>query len=499
MKKSLSTWRIQIIFIAVIFVALTLISRLYFLQIIHGGEYSDRAQRQYVRPNQEILDRGSIYFTNKDGTTLSAATMKTGFVLSIDPRKIESPEEVFRILSGIIPIEADIFYAKAAKKDDPYEEISKHLDQTVADKIDTLKLPGVTLTKEKWRYYPSGYLASNVLGFIGHNDADDNLSGRYGLERYYEDVLARSENNLYINFFAEIFSDIKKSVINGERQEGEIVTTIEPSVQMYIEKLLVKLNKEYHPSVAGAIIMNPKNGDIYAMASTPTFNPNDFSTVKDTKVFVNPLVNNVYEMGSIIKPLTMAAGIDTGLITAKTTYDDKGFIILNGSRINNFDGKGRGITDMQQVLNQSLNTGASFVVHTIGSDVFTEYMNAYGVGQETGIDLPNEAHNLVGNLKSTRELEHATASFGQGIALTPVSTIRALASLSNGGVLVTPHIVKKINYRIGFVSEPFSGEEYPRVLKQESADEITRMLVSVVDNGLLNGSLKMEHFSVAAK
>jgi len=194
----------------------------------------------------------------------------------------------------------------------------------------------------------------------------------------------------------------------------------------------------------------------------------------------------------------MAAGIDSGAITATTTYYDAGSIELDGSTISNFDGKGRGRVSMQEVLNQSLNTGASFVASKIGNRVFANYMINYGIGEETGIDLPNESAGIVKNLYEPRDLEYATASFGQGIATTPIATIRGLSVLANGGVLVTPRIAKKIKYTSG-LSKKVSSNDGQRILKQESAEEITRMLVSVVDNALLEGTVKLPNYSIAAK
>jgi cell division protein FtsI/penicillin-binding protein 2 len=234
------------------------------------------------------------------------------------------------------------------------------------------------------------------------------------------------------------------------------------------------------------------------MGNYPTFDPNYLQNETDPAVFSNPIVENVYEMGSIIKPLTMASGIDSGAVTPETTYVDSGSLTLNGSKISNFDGKGRGQVDMQVVLNDSLNTGAAFVESKMGNALFADYFRRFGLGEETGIDMPNETPGLIENLKSPRDLEYATASFGQGIAMSPIITIRALAVLANGGYLITPHLVKKIDYKIG-VSKNISEEKGTQVLKPATSETISRMLVTVVDKALLGGSVKMPNYSVAAK
>jgi cell division protein FtsI (penicillin-binding protein 3)/stage V sporulation protein D (sporulation-specific penicillin-binding protein) len=234
------------------------------------------------------------------------------------------------------------------------------------------------------------------------------------------------------------------------------------------------------------------------MSYVPDFDPNNLKN-EDVKVFSNPLVESVREFGSVIKPLVMAAALDQNVLTKDTTYDDKGFVIVNDIKLNNFDKKGRGPnTSMQEVLNQSLNTGMVFVEKKLGKENFRNYMLGYELGVKTGIDLPNEATGLMSNLKSPRELEYATASFGQGIAMTPMEAVKAFSSLANGGHLIQPHLAEVIKYEEG-------GEkvlEYPKgkqVIKKETSDEITNMLVTIVDKALGEGKYKMEHYGVAAK
>jgi stage V sporulation protein D (sporulation-specific penicillin-binding protein) len=266
-----------------------------------------------------------------------------------------------------------------------------------------------------------------------------------------------------------------------------------------LEKQLEAVNTKFHSKATGGIVIDPRTGEIYAMAAYPDFNPNTFGNEKNVSVFTNPLVQNVYEMGSIIKPLTMAAGIDAGVVTADTTYFDKGYLTLNGKTIYNYDKKGRGtLVPMQEVLDESLNTGAAYVASKLGNQRFTDYLYKYGLNQVTGIDLPTEAHDLVDNLKSPRDIEHATASFGQGIALTPIATVRALSTLANGGTLITPHVIKQIDYKVGF-SKTISYPAGDRAISASTSREISRMLTEVVDKALLNGSVKMDHYSIAAK
>lgn len=489
--------RIRFLSICVFLFAAVLIGKLYYVQVVHGDEFSERADRQYVKPNQVLFDRGTIFFETKNGTTISAATVKEGFTLVMHPKQIVDPEAAYAILKPLVPeIDREQFMAKSTLKEDPYEELVKRVDRDLGIKIGEMNIPGIRVYKENWRYYPGNKLAAHTVGIVGYKE--DVLAGRYGLERYYEEVLERQQSSLYINFFAEVFSNINNTFLKGKELQGDIVATIEPTVQNYLEESLDDINKDWNADSIGGIIINPKNGEIYAMAAMPTFNGNNLKDEKDPRVFSNPLVENVYEMGSIIKPISMAAGIDSGAVTRESTYKDDGFLVLNGRRISNYDGQARGVVSMQEVLSQSLNTGVAHVVTKVGNDKFADYMYKFGLAELTGIDQPNEQTGITDNLKSNRDIELATAAYGQGIAMSPIATARALSVLANGGTLITPHLVKRIDYKLG-ISKTIDPKEGKRVIKKETSDEITRMLVEVVDKALKHGEVRLPRYSIAAK
>lgn len=489
--------RVKFLSILVVLFGLILLTRLYDVQIVHGEFYKEKADRQYVSRGINIFNRGNIYLTDKDGNLVSAATLKSGFVLAINPKILVNVEETYNIINTIYPISRDLFMAKVERKTDPYEEIARRLPEDIGQKIAELKILGVILEKERWRYYPGETLGSHVLGFVGFKG--DILTGRYGVERYYNDVLSRDRSDAYSNFFAQIFSKVKTTISEREfKGEGDLVLTIEPSVQTHLEGELKKVRDQYSAGSAGGIIMNPQNGEIYAMSALPEFNPNIYNEETNAAVFSNPLIETIREMGSIIKPLTMAAGLDAKVIIPESAYDDKGTITLDKKKISNYDGKARGVVPMQEILSQSLNTGVAFIAARLGNERFAEYMKNYGFGEETGIDLPGEIRGHIENLDSDKAVEYATASFGQGIALTPIATVRALAALGNGGLLVTPHVVKEIRYNVG-ISRTLSYGDGKQVLTPETSNTISQMLVKVVDKALANGKIKMEHYSVAAK
>jgi cell division protein FtsI/penicillin-binding protein 2 len=488
--------RIHIICGFIVLFAVLLITRLFYVQIVHGEERAEQADRQYITPAGDIFDRGTIYFKKKNGELVGGATTISGFRIAISPKSIVDKESIFNKISKIINIDEKTFLEKANKENDPYEEIATHILKNDADKIVALNEKSVSTIRDKWRFYPGGNVASHTIGFVGFKG--DEIAGRYGLESYYNSTLMRQKKDLYVNFFAEVFSNIKTSLFNKDEKEGNVVTSIEPVVQDFLTKKVSEISDKWNSDGTGAIIIDPKDGSIYAMSYVPDFDPNNLKN-EDVKVFSNPLVESVREFGSVIKPLVMAAALDQNVLTKDTTYDDKGFVIVNDVKLNNFDKKGRGPnTSMQEVLNQSLNTGMVFVEKKLGKENFRNYMLGYELGVKTGIDLPNEATGLMSNLKSPRELEYATASFGQGIAMTPMEAVKAFSSLANGGHLIQPHLAEVIKYEEG-------GEkvlEYPKgkqVIKKETSDEITNMLVTIVDKALGEGKYKMEHYGVAAK
>ncbi len=335
-----------------------------------------------------------------------------------------------------------------------------------------------------------------LLAFLAFKENDK--VGQYGLERFYNKTLSKPKDEVYVNFFAEVFSNLRDTISDTNDNQGDIVTTIEPSTQATLEGELKGAFDTWRADQAGGIIINPQTGEIYAMTGFPNFDPNNFGKVSNLDVYRNPLVENVFEFGSVIKPLVMAAALDVNAVTPETTYFDKGFVVVNKKQINNFDKKGRGLSTMQTVLDQSLNTGMVFIESKLGHDGMRSYMKAFGIGEKTGIDIPNETSGLIKNLESPRDIEYANASFGQGIALTPIGAARAFSAIANGGDLIVPHFVKQIRYDNGLSKIP----EYPvtrsGIIKSETSDTITRMLVHTFE-AYDDGKHKFKNYSVASK
>lgn len=494
MKNASFQFRIRFVIFCIFLVAFILLSRLFFLQVIHKNTYLNRADKQYVTPASNIFNRGSIFFSKKDSTLVTAGTVTSGFKLAIIPKDIVDEQDAYNKLDPYLEMDRDNFVARALKKNDPYEEVAGGLSKEQITEIENLNIKGVSIFKDNWRTYPGGSLASHLVGFLAYKG--DTLTGQYGLERFYNTTLSKPADEAYVNFFAEVFSNIRDTISNTNK--GDIITTIEPVVQYNLESELRDTLSKWNGDQIGAIIMNPQTGEIYAMSGMPDFDLNNFKEVSNVGVYRNPIVENVFEFGSVIKPLVMASALDVGVVTSETTYFDGGSVVVDKKVINNFDKKGRGTVSMQTVLDQSLNTGMVFVEGKLGHDKFRSYLKSYGIGEKTGIDLPNETSGLISNLDSPRNIEYANASFGQGIALTPIEAVRAFSVLANGGKLVTPHIVKEVKYDNGFSKTL----DYPVVktdlLKKTSTDTITKMLIHVFES-YDGGIHKLNNYSIATK
>jgi cell division protein FtsI/penicillin-binding protein 2 len=500
MKSSIVV-RARILCAFFILIATLLLVRLYFVQVVHGAEYQQEGTAQYVQTDPDSAGRGNIYFTTKSGDLVAAAVSLSGYSIAINPKLLADPASAYGQLNAVAPIDKSTFLSDAANTSSSFTTVAQHLSDVQAASIQKLNIPGVIISPDEWREYPGGTLASQVLGFVGYNGTSTTRVGLYGLEKEYNSTLSESSSGLYVNPFAEIFANIKDIVsTDPSANQGSIITSIEPNVQQELENILAEVKSQYNPDFDGGIIMDPHTGEIYAMAMDPTFDPNNYSSVASPSVYQDILVTGRYEMGSIMKPLTVAAGIDSGAITASSTYDDTGCITVSGAKVCNFNFHAYGISPVARLLDLSLNVGASWVATQTGYPTFTRYLNSFGLASSTGIDLPNE---LTGNLSNLGNghgpaVNYDTASFGQGITVTPIEMIRALSALANGGVLPEPHLVTAIKYDSG-LTRTIPIEQGPQVLKPSSALAVTDMLRVVDDDYELNGAIKMTHYTAATK
>lgn len=490
--------RIRLVLLFILLIALLILVRLYFVQVVHGEAYAQKADRQFASNRSGLFDRGSIYFTRKDGTLISAATLSSGFLVAINPQTLGDPEAAYTAITAIASSSLDhaAFLAAAAKKSQVYVEVAHHLSQADGQAIAALAIPGVQVLRERWRYYPGDTLAAQSIGIVSYGSGTA-LTGQTGLEATYDATLSRSGDSLYKNFFAELFSNVGNLLVSAkDAREGDIVTTIEPEVETRLADDLAQVNTKYSSQSSGGIIMDPKTGAILALATYPTFNENDLQNISPD-ILSNQLVEHVYEFGSIMKPITMTSALSAGVITPQTTYNDTGCIIVDKARICNWNHKPYGVIPMQTIIEQSLNVGASWVAEQLGQTQFRAYFTKV-FGQKTGIDLPNETDALIGNLSKPQQVYYDTAAFGEGIAVTPIQMIRALGAIANGGVMVNPHLVSAIRLNSGIVRQLDWGQG-TRVFSATASHETTVMMDALFDNIFGGGKDRIPTMSVAAK
>ncbi len=490
--------RLKFVFVGIVFIGFVLITNLFYIQIQVGDELRAEADGQYVASSNHLFERGNIYFTNKDDSFVVAAGQKSGYKVTVNPSKLNEDDygDIIQALQKFDSFQKDTFLKQVKNKKRTYLEILHRVSKEEKKEIEQALRKKVSFYVEKWRTYPLKRSASHVLGFLGY-DKDNNYNGRYGLERQYEQTLRREDKELYTNFFARVFHGTKNLLDEDKKTEGDIVVSIEPQIQLFLERELSQIQKKWKSEATGGIIMDARTGEIYAMSLIPDFDNNDFSH-ESLSVFKNSLVSNVYEFGSIMKPLVVSIGLDKKIINANTEYYDRGSVKVEKHTIYNFDKKARGWVTVQDILNQSLNTGMVFISKKIPKSVFREYFKRYGFGEKSGIDLPNVSSGLTSNLKSNRDIEFANMSFGQGIAISPVSFIKALSALANDGKTVIPHLVTKIKYTNGFSKTFDYSEEGEQVLSPETSHEISRMLVEVFDH-YRQGKAKLPHYRIAVK
>ena len=453
------TFRLATIVFSVIFVYSALIFNIYYLQIEKGQDYINKAKVQAGSAGLLQARRGNIYFTDKNHNLIPAAINKDYPVIYAVPKEIKDKESVAGIISQILGLEKDKLIFKLSKPNDLYELLLAKASPEQVQAIQEAKIAGVYIDDKNFRFYPFESLAAHILGFLSPSDEDDQIIGRYGLEAYYEDSLSGRAGHL----------DGAKVI---EPQHGkDLILTIDRNIQARGEEILGDLINQYNAVGGAMIVADPKTGKILAMASAPNFDPNNYSEYS-VKNFLNPTVESVYEPGSIFKVITMSAGIDAGKITPETTYYDSGSVTLNGRTIKNWDNKAHGTQTMTQVIEQSLNTGAVFAQRQTGRENFYKYVVQFGFKDLMLVGLPDEVSgNLINLEKNIRDINFATASFGQGLSVTPIELISAIGAIANDGVLMRP-----------FLIEDTPPQVVRRVISQATADQVTKMMVSAVKN-----------------
>jgi len=476
-------WILLFIFIII---SLILTYRLYEIQIKNHEYYKAIALGQQIAFEEIPPQRGDIFFS--DGTTPLAKTVKT-VILSIYPKKINEVEKFIDDLSNITgedkeKLIEEFSNSKLIQKEIPFEKLSIFKNKNYSGWDFQIKFR---------RIYPENNIASNVVGFLNKD-----FQGQYGLEGYYENILSGKKETIQKEtspFKYSIFS--QGNDIFNNNAGASLVLTIDKSIQYFAEKTLENAAKNFEIEKGEIIILNPNNGEILANAVFPSFDPNNYQKTKDISYFKNFSASDLFEPGSIFKPITFAAALEEHLITPDDIFEDKGVVNLGGKPIYNFHQKTWGKITMTEVLQNSVNTGAVFVEQKLGKDRFLSYLEKFGFFEPTGIDIQGESFSKNMVLRDGKERDIAVASFGQGINVNSFQIIQAFSAISNGGKLITPHFVKKIIYPNGNIVDikPVVKKE---ILSQETSEKLSSMLIQVVEKGS-GWRTKMPGYEIAGK
>lgn len=468
-----------------LFVSLV-IGRLFYLQVLEHDKYIALAQRQGQSLQVVLPERGEIFVQadNKSEDNLySLAVNQIFYQIYVDPAKVTRPKNISDLFVNIFALnEADIL-PKLEKTGDNYELLVKKASQEQVDKlqvsldqllqetnVDTM---GVYWKKEILRFYPDKEVGAQMLGFLAPDDSGENQAGKYGLEAYWQKELAGSGEQL---------ATAEQDPATGGKDGADLVLTIDKNVQYQACKALEKSVLRHGAKAGSAIVMESNTGAIRAMCNYPSFDPNKYNEVDNIDVYNNFAVYHNYEPGSVMKAISMAIAIDLGQVNANTTYNDTGEVKFSKSSIKNSDIKAHGIVNMTEVLVSSLNTGVVFATKDIKNKIYYEYLEKFGFGSPVALKISQESQGNISSLKEKNDIYRATASFGQGLTVTPMQMLNAFNVIADGGNLVQPYIVKELKYPNG-VQEKFEAKIIRRVIKESTAATLKGMLTQVVETG----------------
>lgn len=472
-------WRFNLILLLIFGLGAIIGGRLVFLQVIDGGFYKALAQGQQNVASFGKGQRGSIYMQDKTGELYTlAANQKIPYAF-VSPAEIENKEEVAQKLADIFQIEQQTILEQIQNEESLFEVIKKRITDEEAKRTKELKLKGVYVGQEEIRAYPQGTLAAHVSGFTNQDG-----QGQYGAEEYYNEVLEGKEGLQGSSFNPASY--ILNSFGSSTHDGSDVILTLDYNIQQMAESLLEKHQEQVHFVSGNIIVMEPHTGKILALANRPGFNPNEYFSQEHIGIFQNPTVEKIFEPGSVMKAITMVSAIDAEKVSINTTYTDEGELTLNGYTIYNYDNKTHGLQTMAGVLQHSINTGAAFAERQLGHKNFLRYLENFRFFEPTDIDLAGEVYSRNSVVRNGRDINFATASFGQGIEITPLQLIRAYTVLANDGVIVEP-----------FVAEHRALDvQQTRVVSESAATNVTTALVNSVDENVVG---KIPGYYIAGK
>ena len=470
--------KIRLFFVIVVILFLTIIFKVVYIQVFQYDKLTKLSSDLWSRNLPIEADRGKIY--DRNGLVLADNITTTSLVLI--PNQIKEKERTINELSKILKVSKEEM-AKHVNKKTSIERVhpeGRRLSYEVADKIDSLKLEGVYLVKESKRNYPYDKNLSHVLGYVGIDN-----QGLSGLELQYEKYLTGSYGS--IKYFSDAKGNkLKLSEIYEQPQNGMNLTlTIDNNIQLAVERELDNAVSKYNPEHALAIVMDPNSGEILAMSSRPNFSPTNYKNYTIEEINRNLPIWMNYEPGSTFKIITLAASLEEDTIDLQNDhFYDGGSIRVANAKIKCWKKGGHGAETFLQVVENSCNPGFVVMGQKLGKERLFSYINNFGFGKKTGIDLNGEATGIIFSLDKVGEVELATTAFGQGVSVTPIQQITAVSAAINGGTLYKPYIVKNINEpETNTIVVENKPKKIRKVISKNTSKEVAMALESVVTNG----------------
>ncbi len=470
-------WRIWIVFCFISISFLSIIFRLFYWQILRGDHLRSQATSQYYQEFLLPSKRGNILANDNKPLAMNQIAR----LIYAEPKKVKDPDKIAGMVASILSLDKQEIRTKLSDQSRVWTSLAHRVEFSKSELLKEFLSLGLGFEDEPMRFYPEASMAAHLLGFVGYDDQGRD-KGYFGLEGYYDRELTGKSGKLQVEKDAKGSTILIANSMRLEPEDGRtLVLWLDKTIQRAVEERLSEAIAKYGAKEGSVVVLDPKTGGIIAMAHVPSYDPSQYSMyTKD--LYKNPIVNSSYEPGSTFKTLIMAAALEENLITPTTIVEETGPVVVGDYAIRTWNNKYNGKISIAQVLEYSSNVGMVFVGKKIGKEKLLQYISRFGFGEKTRIDLEDEATPVLRENNDWKEIDLATASFGQGIAVTPIQMVTAVASLANGGYLMEPHLVKEIHDGSGKIYT-IKPKAIRRVISQKTASITTEMMVAAVDNG----------------
>lgn len=471
---------------------LLILIKLFYWQVLSSESLGGLAEKQRLSTLPIIAKRGKIL--SSDGSSL--VINKRAFGVYLEPKKIEEKDKIMVALSKELEIPISSISANLSNTSLFWVPAAHKVDEEKIENIKKLKLKGIAFMEEQKRFYPESSMAAHLLGFVGKNAKGED-QGYFGVEGYYDEQLRGRDGIL-----TQEQDALGNPILTGDRQSvpaedgRDLILYLDKTIQYIAESKLKEGLKKYRAKGGSIIIMDPQSGGIMAMVSYPSYDPALFSNFP-TEYYKNPAISSFYEPGSTFKVLVLSAALNEGKVTASTKFNEDGPVEIGGYTVKTWNQKYHGEISLSQVLEYSSNVGMVFVQKQLERNIFLQYLQSLGLGRPTGVDLQEEATPQLRPPNKWYEIDFATASFGQGIAVTPLQMASFVSVIANGGKLIEPHVVKSIKLADG-KSINIAPKFREQVFSKETVNVVKEMMVSAVEKGETR-FLKPVGFRIAGK